>query len=101
MLPSSQSTAPSSSGANDVSLTNYSAKPKINIPNFKGQFNTFAKWHTNFENVLSGTKVPRSELQWIMNQQAEPGSTSQSMINDYVSRNIQYDEIVFGFVVLD
>mmetsp|Transcript_32002 Transcript_32002/g.42227 ORF Transcript_32002/g.42227 Transcript_32002/m.42227 type:complete len:247 (-) Transcript_32002:17-757(-) len=96
---SSQSTAPSSSGANDVStMPSYSAKPKINIPNFKGQLhNTFTKWHTNFENVLSGAKVSHSEWRWIMNQHIEPGSTAQSMINDYVSRDIIYDKIVVGF----
>ena len=59
--PPSTQAAPAASGAQDTFTGSYSAEPKINISNFKGQYHSFTKWHTTFENVLSGAKVPKSE----------------------------------------
>ena len=75
----------------------YAAKPKVDIPKFKGTNFTFNNWHENFENILKGARVPESDWLWIMNQSMEQGSTAQAMINSYVSNDTSYDDIVLAF----
>ena len=76
---------------------NYVAKPKLEVSKFKGNFSTFITWQTNFENTLSGARVPESKWVWLMNQNMETGTTAQRMMNDYTESEALYNEIVTAF----
>ena len=77
-----------------MSNSNLSAKPIVGIEKFKGQFHSFTKLHINFDNILIGQKVPQSDWKWIINQNVENWTTAQSMNNDLVCENADYNDIV-------
>ena len=95
--PSTDESAVSSTAAGSSGDSNYMAKPKVEVSKFRGNFHTFITWQTNFENILSGARVPESEWVWLMNQNMETGTTAQRMMNDYVESGASYDDIVTAF----
>ena len=96
-LDASSVSAPSAPSTNTIVQGHYAAKPKIDVPNYKGTFYGFSTWFQQFENVLQGARVPSSEWIWLMNQSMEPGTTAARMINEYISDSKSYDEIVLAF----